>query len=81
MARDRDDERNRGECSLAEILAEFGGGTRPRPPADDGPDLPWPEARHVPPPQNVVPPPGARPLLAGCGAEEEPEDPEEPEDG
>ena len=81
MARDRDDELNSGEFSLEEILAEFGGGTRPRPPADDGPDLPWPEARHVPPPQNVVPFPGALRPEEGDGTEEGPEDPEEPEDG
>ena len=81
MAKDRDDELNSGEFSLEEILAEFGGGTRPRPPADDGPDLPWPEARHVPPPQNVVPFPGALRPEEGDGTEEEPEDPEEPEDG
>lgn len=81
MAKDRDDELNSGEFSLEEILAEFGGGTRPRPPADDGPDLPWPEARHVPPPQNVVPFPGALRPEEGDGTEEEPEAPEEPEDG
>ena len=82
MAKDRDDELNSGEFSLEEILAEFGGGTRPRPPADDGPDLPLAGGQACPPPpQNVVPFPGALRPEEGDGAEEEPEAPEEPEDG
>lgn len=58
MAKDRDDELNsEQDFSLEEILAEFGSGQASAPPG--GPDLPWPEARHTPPPQNVVPFPGA----------------------
>ena len=62
MSKDRDDELNSSpEFSLAEILAEFGGGgQRDDAPSAGGPDLPWPEARHAPPPQNVVPFPGMR---------------------
>ena len=62
MSKDRDDELNSSpEFSLEEILAEFGGGgQRDDAPSAGGPDLPWPEARHAPPPQNVVPFPGMR---------------------
>ena len=62
MSKDRDDELNSSpEFSLEEILAEFGGGgQRDDVPSAGGPDLPWPEARHAPPPQNVVPFPGMR---------------------
>lgn len=59
MAKDRDDEQQ--NFTLEEILAEYGVDVsrweedgKDKPAADPGPDLPWPEAKHTPPPQNVV---------------------------
>ena len=71
MAKDRDDDKLDREYTLEEILAEYGGGE----PSPAGPDLPWPEAKHVPPPQNVVPFPGPR--QAPPPEEDEDEEPEE----
>lgn len=68
MSRDKDDDKLNNEFSLEEILAEYG--VEPQKPA--GPDLPWPEARHTPPPQNVVLFPGT--VLTPDGEEEPGED-------
>ena len=85
----KDDEKQDSGFTLEEILAEYGvdvsrweeDGKAKEPPArtppvDAGPDLPWPEAKHTPPPQNVV-------LFPGMTAPpDEDEDEEEgPEDG
>ena len=85
----KDDEKQDSGFTLEEILAEYGvdvsrweeDGKAKEPPArtppvDAGPDLPWPEAKHTPPPQNVV-------LFPGMTAppDDEDEDEEEPDDG
>lgn len=85
----KDDEKQDSGFTLEEILAEYGvdvsrweeDGKAKEPPArtppvDVGPDLPWPEAKHTPPPQNVV-------LFPGMTAppDDEDEDEEEPDDG
>ena len=58
----KDDEKQDSGYTLEEILAEYGvdvsrweeeDRAAKDPPSDPGPDLPWPEARHTPPPQNV----------------------------
>ena len=81
----KDDEKQDSGYTLEEILAEYGvdvsrweeeDRAAKAPTSDPGPDLPWPEARHTPPPQNVV-------LFPGMTAPpDEDEDEEEgPEDG
>lgn len=82
----KDDEKQDSGYTLEEILAEYGvdvsrweeeDRAAKDPPSDPGPDLPWPEARHTPPPQNVV-------LFPGMTAppDDEDEDEEEgPDDG
>lgn len=60
MSKDKDDDKLNNDFSLEEILAEFGG---PKKPA--GPDLPWPQSKRTPPPENVVPFPGSKPVEAG----------------
>ena len=50
------------------------------PAADAGPDLPWPEAKHTPPPKNVVLFPGMTAPPDDDGDEEEDGGEEEPED-
>ena len=81
----KDDEKQDSGYTLEEILAEYGvdvsrweeeDRAAKAPTSDPGPDLPWPEARRTPPPQNVV-------LFPGMTAPpDEDEDEEEgPEDG
>ena len=81
----KDDEKQDSGYTLEEILAEYGvdvsrweeeDRAAKDPPSDPGPDLPWPEAKRTPPPQNVV-------LFPGMTAPpDEDEDEEEgPEDG
>lgn len=87
----KDDEKQDSGFTLEEILAEYGvdvsrweeDGKSKEPPArtptvDAGPDLPWPEAKRTPPPQNVVLFPG---MTAPPDYEDEDEDEEEPDDG
>ena len=84
MAKDKDDDKLDREYTLEEILAEYG----KDPGKPSGPDLPWPEARHDPLPQNVVLFPGGRQVSppeedeepeASPGGEPDPEDGGEPE--
>ena len=84
MAKDKDDDKLDREYTLEEILAEYG----KDPGKPSGPDLPWPEARHDPLPQNVVLFPGGRQVPppeedeapeASPGEEPDPEDGGEPE--
>ena len=81
----KDDEKQDSGYTLEEILAEYGvdvsrweeeDRAAKDPPSDPGPDLPWPEAKRTPPPQNVV-------LFPGMTAPpDEDEDEEEgPDDG
>ena len=81
----KDDEKQDSGYTLEEILAEYGvdvsrweeeDRAAKAPTSDPGPDLPWPEARHTPPPQNVV-------LFPGMTAppDEDGEDEEEPDGG
>ena len=80
----KDDEKQDSGYTLEEILAEYGvdvsrweeeDRAAKAPTSDPGPDLPWPEARHTPPPQNVV-------LFPGMTAPPDDEDEEEePDDG
>ena len=72
MSKNKDDDKLNSDFSLEDILAEFGS---PKPPP--GPDLPWPQAKRTPPPENVVPFPGAP---VEPEDEEEPEEPEEAEE-
>ena len=86
----KDDEKQDSGFTLEEILAEYGvdvsrweeDGKAKEPPArtppvDAGPDLPWPEAKHTPPPQNVVLFPGMTAPPDDEDEEEEPDDGEE----
>ena len=83
----KDDEKQDSGYTLEEILAEYGvdvsrweeeDRAAKDPPSDPGPDLPWPEAKRTPPPQNVVLFPG----MTAPPDEDEDEDEEEgPEDG
>ena len=81
----KDDEKQDSGYTLEEILAEYGvdvsrweeeDRAAKAPPSDPGPDLPWPEAKRTPPPQNVV-------LFPGMTAppDEDGEDEEEPDGG
>ena len=83
----KDDEKQDSGYTLEEILAEYGvdvsrweeeDRAAKDPPSDPGPDLPWPEAKRTPPPQNVVLFPG----MTAPPDEDEDEDEEEgPDDG
>lgn len=79
----KDDEKQDSGYTLEEILAEYGVDVSrweeedrksKEPPSDPGPDLPWPEARRTPPPQNVVLFPGMAAPPDGGDDEDEEED-------